>query len=284
MKTPGKGGIDDVVRVPGHPGLRIDQDPALRDRRRAGRGGLVRGDRDVNEVKVANFLRRRGPRRSRPRIKARCTGAPVGYAGPIGLPAERPDHRRPRRSADAVNFEPGPTGPTATSRTSTEAGPRVRAVGGLRAGARRRPLPAAAAAALACSARHRGRPHLQARHQVLRGDGLRLHRREGRAAAGRSWAATASASAARWPRPSSSTTTRTASSGPCRSRRSRSARLARSRPTRRRRTDGRRDLRGPARRGHRRPLRRPRRAAGREVQGRRSDRRSRCASTWEGAR
>ncbi|MCP5516141.1 MAG: proline--tRNA ligase [Verrucomicrobiales bacterium] len=48
---------------------------------------MVRGDCDVNEIKVANFLGCRALKlASAERIKG-LTGAEVGYAGPIGLPA-----------------------------------------------------------------------------------------------------------------------------------------------------------------------------------------------------
>jgi prolyl-tRNA synthetase len=67
---------------------------------------LVRGDCDVNETKVRNYLGCQQLRLAPPELIQRLTGAAVGYAGPIELPAEV------RRIADAyvvnrVNFECG---------------------------------------------------------------------------------------------------------------------------------------------------------------------------------
>ena len=48
----------------------------------------VRGDCDVNEIKLANFLGLQGAAAGLGRRRSRhLTGAEVGYAGPIGLPA-----------------------------------------------------------------------------------------------------------------------------------------------------------------------------------------------------
>jgi prolyl-tRNA synthetase len=67
---------------------------------------MVRGDCDVNEVKVRNFLQCKNLRLAAPEVIMNMTGASVGYAGPIELPA------RVRRIADPyvgnrVNFECG---------------------------------------------------------------------------------------------------------------------------------------------------------------------------------
>jgi prolyl-tRNA synthetase len=48
---------------------------------------MVRGDCDVNEVKVVNFLGCKALRLTSPEKIKELTGAEVGYAGPIGLPA-----------------------------------------------------------------------------------------------------------------------------------------------------------------------------------------------------
>jgi prolyl-tRNA synthetase len=48
---------------------------------------MVRGDCDVNEVKVVNFLGCKALRLAPPEKIKELTGAEVGYAGPIGLPA-----------------------------------------------------------------------------------------------------------------------------------------------------------------------------------------------------
>ncbi len=47
---------------------------------------MVRGDCDINEVKVANYLKCKSLRLLAPEKIKQLTGAEVGYAGPIGLP------------------------------------------------------------------------------------------------------------------------------------------------------------------------------------------------------
>ena len=51
---------------------------------------LVRGDHEVNEVKVANLLGATNLTLADPDTIRRITGAPVGFAGPIGLKEEIP--------------------------------------------------------------------------------------------------------------------------------------------------------------------------------------------------
>ena len=66
----------------------------------------VRGDCDVNEIKVANFLGCKALRLATAETIKQLTGAEVGYAGPIGLPASvriLADHGTGNR----VNFECG---------------------------------------------------------------------------------------------------------------------------------------------------------------------------------
>jgi prolyl-tRNA synthetase len=66
----------------------------------------VRGDCEVNEVKVANFLGCKVLRLASPQTIRELTGAEVGYAGPLGLPASVriiADHYAGNR----VNFECG---------------------------------------------------------------------------------------------------------------------------------------------------------------------------------
>jgi prolyl-tRNA synthetase len=46
---------------------------------------LIRGDRDINEVKLRNHLRCLELEMSPPEVVVRVTGAMVGFAGPIGL-------------------------------------------------------------------------------------------------------------------------------------------------------------------------------------------------------
>lgn len=48
----------------------------------------VRGDREINEVKLGNFLDVEWIRLAAPAEVERATGAPVGFAGPVGLPGE----------------------------------------------------------------------------------------------------------------------------------------------------------------------------------------------------
>jgi prolyl-tRNA synthetase len=67
---------------------------------------VVRGDCDVNELKVANFLGCKALRLASAETIKQLTGAEVGYAGPIGLPASVriiADHYAGNR----VNFECG---------------------------------------------------------------------------------------------------------------------------------------------------------------------------------
>lgn len=46
---------------------------------------LVRGDREVNEVKLKNLLGGETPEMAGPELVREITGAPVGFAGPVGL-------------------------------------------------------------------------------------------------------------------------------------------------------------------------------------------------------
>ncbi len=67
---------------------------------------MVRGDCDVNEIKVSNFLGGIALKLATPEQIKELTGAEVGYAGPIGLPSEvriLADHAVNGR----VNFECG---------------------------------------------------------------------------------------------------------------------------------------------------------------------------------
>ena len=67
---------------------------------------MVRGDCDVNEVKVKDFLKCNDLALASPEVIKALSGAEVGYAGPIGLPPEvivLADHY-PR---DRINFECG---------------------------------------------------------------------------------------------------------------------------------------------------------------------------------
>jgi prolyl-tRNA synthetase len=66
----------------------------------------VRGDCDVNEIKLANFLRCKKLRLASAETIKELTGAEVGYAGPIGLPASVRILADPS-VANRVNFECG---------------------------------------------------------------------------------------------------------------------------------------------------------------------------------
>ncbi|GAB7080401.1 proline--tRNA ligase [Megalodesulfovibrio paquesii] len=50
---------------------------------------LVRGDRDLNEIKLKNHLNAAVLTLAQPEVVARVTGAPVGFAGPVGLKVAR---------------------------------------------------------------------------------------------------------------------------------------------------------------------------------------------------
>ncbi len=86
VSTPGKGSIDDVAEFLGVPATRLiktlviaapDGQPVV---------ALVRGDRELNEAKLAKLLGGPSPLADAATVE-RVTGAPVGYAGPIGLKA-----------------------------------------------------------------------------------------------------------------------------------------------------------------------------------------------------
>jgi prolyl-tRNA synthetase len=67
---------------------------------------MVRGDCDVNEFKVKDFLKGNDLTLASPEVIKELTGAEVGYAGPVGLPPEvivLADHYTRNR----INFECG---------------------------------------------------------------------------------------------------------------------------------------------------------------------------------
>ncbi len=131
VATPGRRTIEEVAGVPRGRRRGHRQDPDLRDRRRAWWRSVVRGDHDVNEVKVKNAVGANavGPGR-RSHGGRKVTGAPVGFAGPVGLelPGVSPTtrcrgaggfvvganeadaHYRQRRGRAATSRSPG--GPT----------------------------------------------------------------------------------------------------------------------------------------------------------------------------
>jgi prolyl-tRNA synthetase len=68
---------------------------------------LIRGDRDINEVKLKNYLRTNELVMAPPDVVVRTTGAQVGFAGPIGLPKIRivadPEIKRMRNFVVGAN-------------------------------------------------------------------------------------------------------------------------------------------------------------------------------------
>ncbi len=179
VETPGKGGIDDVVEFLGITASRMIK-CLVYETEKGFVVALLRGDLDVNEVALKNALGvdhlalalggegREGDGRARSATSVRTSCRPR----PSGSSATS-------RSATPSTPSPGRAAATGTSRASSSGATRRSTEwGSLRAGARRRPLPALRQAPRH-RARHRGRPHLQARHEVLDRAEVRVHRREG---------------------------------------------------------------------------------------------------------
>ena len=127
---------------------------------------LVRGDDEVNEVKLKNALDATHLQLAAEAKVEQVTGGAMGFSGPVGLKGVRvvadPEVMRMAVAATGANRADHHLVGVVPGRDFT---PDL--VADIRAGARRRPLPALRHAARD-QARHRGRPHLQARHQVLR--------------------------------------------------------------------------------------------------------------------
>ena len=81
---------------------------------------LIRGDHEVNEVKVKNLLGVTDLILAGLIRVQELTGAEVGFAGPVGL--QSPHLRRPGRGPAWPPRSPGPTGTTTTWSRSTPAG------------------------------------------------------------------------------------------------------------------------------------------------------------------
>ena len=85
--TPGQHTVDDVVGF-----LQVEPARLVKTLIYETDQGLVaaavRGDREINEVKLGNFLDVEWIRLAAPAEVERATGAPVGFAGPVGLPSE----------------------------------------------------------------------------------------------------------------------------------------------------------------------------------------------------
>ncbi len=92
VATPGKGSIGEVAAFLGVPPERLVKTLIYDTVKHDASQGLVavalRGDRELNEVKLANFLDvELAVLASEERVR-QATGAPVGFAGPVGLPKE----------------------------------------------------------------------------------------------------------------------------------------------------------------------------------------------------
>jgi len=92
VATPGKSSIAAVAAFLGVPPERLVKtlvyDAVRSDKSQQLVAVALRGDREVNEVKLANFLDVEGVVLASEERVARATGAPVGFAGPVGLPKE----------------------------------------------------------------------------------------------------------------------------------------------------------------------------------------------------
>ena len=184
---------------------------------------LVRGDHELNPEKLTQALGGVHVELATPEVIERVTGAKVGFAGPMGLAGRVSkmviDHA-------VAGMAVGVTGANKTDHHTRNVVPGrdfllegdnvvVADIRLAQPGDTHNGVP------VAVQEGHRGRPGLQARHQVQQEARGQLQGRERRVASPASWAATASASTASWPPPSSCTTTRTASSGRSRLPRSR---------------------------------------------------------------
>jgi prolyl-tRNA synthetase len=87
VPTPGKHTVEEVCEF-----LEIEADTLVKtllfDVDGKPVAGLVRGDRELNEVKLKNHLGAQDVRLATPEQVVAWTGAPVGFAGPVGLKAE----------------------------------------------------------------------------------------------------------------------------------------------------------------------------------------------------
>ena len=95
VATPGKHAVDEVARFLKVAPKRLVK-TLIYETEKGLVVALVRGDREVNEIKLANhFDVQHLALASEEKVRA-ATGAPVGFAGPVGL-KDVPDGRRPRR-------------------------------------------------------------------------------------------------------------------------------------------------------------------------------------------
>ena len=128
---------------------------------------LVRGDHEANEGKIRRARKAEKLELATPEVIEKVTGAPVGFAGPVGMKEKIPiladrdiqhvangDHRRERGRNAFCRRQFAPRLRARPVRRSAQRG-------------RRRSVPAVQLAA-GPAARDRGRPRLQARHEVHR--------------------------------------------------------------------------------------------------------------------
>jgi prolyl-tRNA synthetase len=87
VDTPGKTTVAEVAELLGVPPQRFVK-TLLYETEKGFVAALVRGDREVNEVKLENYLAADHLRLASEEKVRELTGAPVGFAGPIGLPGD----------------------------------------------------------------------------------------------------------------------------------------------------------------------------------------------------
>jgi prolyl-tRNA synthetase len=87
VDTPGKTTVAEVAELLGVPPQRFVK-TLLYETEKGFVAALVRGDREVNEVKLENYLAADHLRLASEEKVRELSGAPVGFAGPIGLPGQ----------------------------------------------------------------------------------------------------------------------------------------------------------------------------------------------------
>jgi prolyl-tRNA synthetase len=87
VSTPEQKTVEDVARFLDRP-LQVFVKTLVYETEDEFVGALIRGDREVNEVKLKNYLGCQHLALASEEKVERITGAPVGFAGPIGLPGE----------------------------------------------------------------------------------------------------------------------------------------------------------------------------------------------------
>ncbi len=87
VATPGTHTVEEVAAFLGVPTSKIIK-TLLFDVDGKAVAGLVRGDRELNEIKLKNALNAQDVKLATPEQVQKWTGAPVGFAGPVGLAVE----------------------------------------------------------------------------------------------------------------------------------------------------------------------------------------------------